>query len=167
MEDFVEREEGYNGEKNPFSIACGQGFIKTAQLLLKYAKAQSIGPSTALHLACINGQYEAVQFLLKNKEEIGLDVNGYHGAHEFDLATPLHDAVSGFIEDFLGNSFVRHEERKQILNHLLENKEVYGINANIRNEDDLTPMGYAFKEKLPDIVEIFRQHGFELEENIE
>ena len=117
-------------------------------------------------MACFNGQYEAVQFLLKNKEEIGLDVNSFHGAHEFDLATPLHDAVSGFIEDFLGNSFVRHEERKQILNHLLENKEVYGINANIRNENDLTPMGYAFKEKLPDIVEIFRQHGFELDENI-
>ena len=169
MEDFVERQEGYHGEKNPFSIACGQGFIKTAQLLLKYAKAQSIqhSASTALHVACFNGQYEAVQFLLKNKEEIGLDVNGYHGAHEFDLATPLHDAVSGFIEDSLGNSFVRYKERKQIVHHLLENKEVYGINANIRNENDLTPMGYAFKEKLPDIVEIFRQHGFELDENTE
>ena len=45
MEDFFVvdvSEDDEQIQRNPFAIACGQGFIEIAKLLQKYAKKQSI-----------------------------------------------------------------------------------------------------------------------------
>ena len=162
MDDFEERRFGY--WYNPFVIACSFGFVQSAKLILKFAKKQSIDisqkdkPSNALHYACLCGKLNAVQFLLENKDEIGIDVNQV----DRDLISPLHEAVHADHD-----ASVSMDDRKQVVQFILENRNVYGINANLRDGDGLTPMALASKQNLHEIVQIFRNHGFENDENIE
>ena len=162
MEDFEERQHRY--WFNPFTFACAFGFVESAKLILRYAKKRSIDvsqkekPGNALHYACSSGKLNAVQFLLENIDEIGIDVNQV----DQDLNSPLHEAVHADHDPS-----VSMDDRKQVVQFILENRNVYGINANLRDVDGLTPMALASKQNLHDIVQIFRNHGFDIDENDE
>ena len=167
MKDFEEPRSGFHGERNPFNIACGEGFVESARLFLKYAKNQSIDlcqneeHCNSLHAACATGKLNAVKFLLENNDDIRLDVNKQD---PYVFNTPLHEAVA---VQALRHPFTSMDDSKQVVEFILENRTVYGINANLRNEDGLTPMALASKHNLHEIVQIFRNHGFENDENIE
>ena len=164
IEDFFDvdvSEDDEQIQRNPFAIACGKGFVKIAKLLQKYAKKQSIQLNevsmfgNAFHSACFWAHMDSLKFLLPIKEEIGLDVNSI--SHEF--GTPLHAVLSmneNRIEDWM-----RMEERPKIVTFILENREKYGFNVNLRNRYGITPLELAEEFDFPEIVEIFKQHGFE------
>ena len=161
MDDFHDTEDpGHH--QNPLEITCSLSHLDHAKLIVKYAKKQSIQISelnycgeNALHTACMYAGMDSVKFVLEHKDEIGLDVNlcQLYG-------TPLHSLIQTSMECKQAR---KNDERKEILSFLLEKRDEYGINPNLRNEEGLTPIELASQYNMLEILEIFRNHGFEIE----
>ena len=173
MDDFHDTEDpGHH--QNPLQITCSVGHLDYAKLIVKYAKKQSIKISEVnycgenpLHTACMYAGMDSVKFVLEHKGEIGLDVNlcQLYG-------TPLHSLIQTFMEcknyvflydsPIVGKEARKNDERREILSFLLEKRDEYGINPNLRNEEGMTPIELASQYNMQEILEIFRNHGLDI-----